>query len=299
MPSSSPAGSSSVSNGNSASTPSGGDIPASGSDAAASAVAGQGLSGDAAVPTDTPSHAAAGESGAGTYTRPPFGPEAGAGAGSAEYHGDGYEDSRWNQYNDYSGRGRGGFASSRYSRGRARGRGRGGVRGTWSGPAHYYSSGYEGSYDRGPGGGQSSQYYYGRQASAEYVPYSKEPKGVYSEAGAKADGSLGRDGAEAAAKAAERRKSEQDKAEKERELAKEVEFREKHWVGRIHATGEARKSLSKGFDELDTVNASLLRLGAHRLELEIDVNRYNRVLKTEEERSQVAEERLESMNLSI
>ena len=60
-----------------------------------------------------------------------------------------------------------------------------------------------------------------------------------------------------------------------------------------------RKTLSRCFNELDAVNSKLLDVGTRRAELEIEVNRYNRVLKAEEDRVRLAEEKLEAMNLSF
>lgn len=97
----------------------------------------------------------------------------------------------------------------------------------------------------------------------------------------------------------ERRKSEEQKNKQERDQKKNREFKEKHWIERVHATGDSKKQLNKYFNELDAHNAKLLDLGTRRAELEIDINRYNRILKAEEDRVRLAEEKLETMNLSI
>ena len=84
-----------------------------------------------------------------------------------------------------------------------------------------------------------------------------------------------------------------------RERLQEAEFTEKHWISRIHVHGDMRKFLSRAFDSLDVANASLLNIGARRAELEIDVERYNRLLKAEDERVRLAEEKLEAMDLDV
>lgn len=97
----------------------------------------------------------------------------------------------------------------------------------------------------------------------------------------------------------DKHKAEETRLKREHEHKKNMEFREKHWIERIQASGEMRKTLSRHFNELDAVNSKLLDVGTRRAELEIEVNRYNRVLKAEEDRVRLAEEKLEAMNLSF
>lgn len=99
--------------------------------------------------------------------------------------------------------------------------------------------------------------------------------------------------------AEERKKKEESLLREELEKKKEVEFRQKHWISRIHARDPIKTNLAKLFDELDTVNRNLLDIGAKRVALEIDVARHARIFKAEEDRVHLADEKLEAMNLSF
>jgi len=82
---------------------------------------------------------------------------------------------------------------------------------------------------------------------------------------------------------------------KKKELEREKEFSEKHWISRIHARGELKNELVKNFDALDVVNSRLLDIERRRNEIQMDVDRYNRLLKAEDERVRLNEEALEAM----
>ncbi|GAV27810.1 hypothetical protein PMKS-001278 [Pichia membranifaciens] len=253
--------------------------------------------------------------------------------GSNEVGGDDYESARWEHYvNEYS---RGKNEGSPRFRGRGRGRGVSG-RGAWRGSrgGHYYGRGrssYE--YEGYPAGPVSGQFYYGREFAAggaagsgdvaangggpgegyKYHGHKEngypkthpgaakdESTSVFAGSAAGAVTAAAATGAAASGKAeTEKHKAEETRLKREHEHKKNMEFREKHWIERIKASGEMRKTLSRYFNELDAVNSKLLDVGTRRAELEIEVNRYNRVLKAEEDRVRLAEEKLEAMNLSF
>lgn len=241
--------------------------------------------------------------------------------GSNEPSGDDHESARWEHYSNEYSRGNG-QSSPRF---RSRGRGRGGSgRGSWRGSrgGQYYGRGrasYE--YDSYNARSGSGQVYYGRAfgsaasnvdaTTTNNVGGSRLPAGEgynyhghEEESHSKVHPGARKDESASLSTAAAKTESEKHKVEearlkREHDHKKNMEFREKHWIERIEATGETRKNLSRFFNELDTVNSKLLDIGTRRAELEIEVNRYNRVLKAEEDRVRLAEEKLEAMNLSF
>lgn len=244
-----------------------------------------------------------------------------------------FDNSKWSgHYNsEYSGRGRGGY-SAKFTRGgigRMRGRG-GSSRGSWSsgrggGNAGYYYSNINNVNGNGGYEGISN-----KQAQRPY--YHERDDGIYD---GKRNGNIGHETGDgsiehqhhhshphqqhpqqpiqsnddaALQKDPKRRKLDEESKlqsghdlvrERELERKKESEFKEKHWINRIHVQGELKQNLIKCFDELDSINSNLLDVGARRVELEMDINRYNRILKGEDDRIRLAEEQLESMNLTI
>jgi hypothetical protein len=235
-----------------------------------------------------------------------------------------YDSTRWGhhyntEYSNGRGAGRGGYSSG-FIRGGG-GRGRDTTRGGWGSgrgggtTGGYYNVnnnnnniGYDG-YNNGMSGSHVP-YYYGRDIhnapnnayDQEMYPESRTNVGF--ESGNFHDISIEQTKDD---KESERSRIEDEKLQKERELErkrelekrKESEFREKHWIGRLNVKGDLKQILIKGFDELDAVNSNLLDIGARRVELEIDVDRYNRILKAEDDRVRLAEESLEAMNLSV
>lgn len=226
---------------------------------------------------------------------------------------DGMAKNSWGNFSEY----RNGNINSGFSpgfRGKSRGRGtvRGirGNRGTRVGGNYY---GRNGSYDYNTYDQSGGQYYYnngienyGKYGSSNSAGYAVEgyeyhvtpEKDIATEQHVETTST--KESEEAAIKEAERVKNEEEKQkESERERERDSEFREKHWVGRIKAMGDMKKKLSGYFDELDAVNSNLLEIGARKMELEIDVQRYNRVLRAEDERVRLAEEKLEAMNFTL
>lgn len=238
-------------------------------------------------------------------------------------------ESGYGDYNNSTSFGRGGI-SPRYRgfRGRGRGNSRGGWRGGNRGGSNvvpsYYGRGRNGyeydSYNSIPPG-SSGQYYYERDYGVEAgigrgfegtdtnitnksnnnnaYGYSSHRASNTSVDESYANTSISREEDEAAKVEKEKAKAKELKQKQDQENKINAEFKEKHWIERIHVSGDAKKSISKCFDELDSANDRLLDIGARRIELEIAINRYNRALKAEEERVRIGEEKLESMNLDI
>ncbi|GMM44970.1 hypothetical protein DAPK24_015450 [Pichia kluyveri] len=225
-----------------------------------------------------------------------------------------------------NGYGRGGFGSSRFvSRGRGRGRGRGGLWNSSGGlgrESHYYQSGgnanngyYHNEQNVGNESTISNTSYYGQHI---YEGYNGSPNGGgYPNLSLKNNPSTNNTAVpttntaevsnnntnniedKAKIEEEERRRKEDEKVKQERRRQREIEFREKHWVGRIQAKGDIKNSLVKRFDELDEINSNLLDIDSRKFGLEIEINRLARILKAEEDRVRIAEEKLEALDLSL
>ena len=219
---------------------------------------------------------------------------------------DGGNDGYWNN-GYYSGIGRGGSSSSRFS-------GRGGRGGRahdsryTGGNGEYAEQNYYNNEDHKYG----KPFYGGRYEEDNGRPGSRPASAGYPNLSLNNKlGSESRGGPSAVPhrtlsfeeksrlEAVEKKKNEEQNIKRELEKLKEAEFRQKHWISRIHAKDPVKASLVKLFDELDQFNSNLLEIGARRAALEIDVARHARILRAEEDRVRLADERLEAMNLSL
>lgn len=256
-----------------------------------------------------------------------YGSSAGSSGSNEIGNNEEWENGYYDYNNEYNNRGRGGISPRFKGRGRGRGRGRGSWRGNRGGSnsTPYYSKNrshyeYNSYYAIPSNAAAAGQYYYGREYHGDseyklgntemyettndyefndgYKNNSNVQNGNYRNSNVvnqkeEVKNFIPEKNQEVKAKAEELKQKE------EHDHKMNLEFKEKHWIERIHATGDMKKVLSKQFDELDSINSKLLDTGIRRIELEIAVNRYNRILKAEDERVRIAEEKLESMNLSI
>lgn len=72
---------------------------------------------------------------------------------------------------------------------------------------------------------------------------------------------------------------------------------ENHWVTRLHLQGKMKEEMQKQFEELDRINDELSAESVKKLEAEMEVSKYNRLLENEKLKRELAEERLREMNL--
>ncbi|VEU20409.1 DEKNAAC101238 [Brettanomyces naardenensis] len=74
--------------------------------------------------------------------------------------------------------------------------------------------------------------------------------------------------------------------------------RETHWVTRLHLTGEMKNVMQSHFDELSRISDTLFEAQEKRFQAEMEVAKYNRLTTSENLRTQLAEEKLEALNLA-
>lgn len=209
------------------------------------------------------------------------------------------DESSWDRFSSSQSyqQGRGGlYSGSRQIRG-SRGRGRGSFRGGYErvgSAGSYYSSPYDGS------NRQHNQYPYHYEENSVYtekVPVHIEDQQITEKppaTRAPANSQISDVTTEV-----EQLQTENESNKREQEIKKEAEFKEKHWIKRVKVSGDSKTSMVSLFDELDGVNSRLLELGSRGIQLESDVLKYNRILRTEEERVTLAEESLEAMEFDF
>ncbi|TID16304.1 hypothetical protein CANINC_004206 [Pichia inconspicua] len=202
----------------------------------------------------------------------------------------------WNHFSSSQSyqQGRGGiFLGSRQVRG-SRGRGRGSFKGYERGGSagNYHPS----PYDEGNRSHNQYPYYYDNGSkSTEVPPVPNQDQQVVEQLPTT---SLSSQSSENKTEE-EKLPIEKENDNRQQEIKKEAEFKEKHWIKRINVTGDVKSSIVSLFDDLDDTNSKLLELGSRCMQLEIDVLKYNRILRTEEERVSLTEESLEAMEFDF
>lgn len=236
------------------------------------------------------------------------GPHNTSSSGSSESHNSNYEESNRDHQTDLQNfqHTRSGFHSNpKFSRPSGRGRGRGSYRGGYvkGGSAGGY---YGATYDEFNRGNVTYPSYYEERSSYEerrvYPPSREFISEAFVDKSPQIRPSIGTKTIEVMKMEQEKVQSgleRENKVKRDLEYKKESEFKEKHWIKRINVKGELKTVLAKSFDELDEVNSNLLELGSRRMELEMDVMKYNRILRAEEERVRLAEECLEAMEFTV
>ncbi len=73
---------------------------------------------------------------------------------------------------------------------------------------------------------------------------------------------------------------------------------ESHWVTRLNLTGKIRKDVASLFERLESVNKSLREESIKRVIAETEVEKYNRLMQSENLKCQLIEERLETLDLA-
>ncbi|GMF32322.1 unnamed protein product [[Candida] boidinii] len=78
--------------------------------------------------------------------------------------------------------------------------------------------------------------------------------------------------------------------------APEYDMKCNHWVSTLKLSGDLKESTNKLFEELDSVNKNINELYQKSFNLEIEVEKFGRLSRTENLKSRLTDEKLESIN---
>ncbi|GME92788.1 unnamed protein product [[Candida] boidinii] len=76
----------------------------------------------------------------------------------------------------------------------------------------------------------------------------------------------------------------------------EYDMKCNHWVSTLKLSGDLKESTNKLFEELDSVNKNINELYQKSFNLEIEVEKFGRLSRTENLKSRLTDEKLESIN---